>query len=353
MAVETLRSGLVAAREVSACKFSREPLSSVRYVASIYTGVTSAFPEQISQSGGRREIYYRINNITPYMIALNEMADIGESAYQAFATGGSTYLRNARLNTRSALKQSVEYTRSEFIRRSVHPDEEAYMERVLDNIGQDFLLLSARREDFRTTPKEMERYLGLDSAIIEAGYIEAAFPRLLRKIGVDIFEQQQEHETDKDYLERKYRLFLSILEDDFDPATLSKRQRSLLGMHAYAMGMKVQDDVTGKDIDQYTGVITFRDVIESEEEIDTDAKLRRKSQNYFEKASKLGMSRTVMNIGAFARSASRRIKGVLSTEVPALDPHEVAPRLTTKRVASSNLRHEIGPVTLSELFTNR
>lgn len=87
--------------------------------------------------------------------------------------------------------------------------------------GDDFILLSEARRDFDDDPISA---LELDSGIFLAAYLSAVIPEVLAEADVDIHETKKESESPKDYLERKYGLFLLSKAQGKD-AKLSPAQR--------------------------------------------------------------------------------------------------------------------------------
>ena len=59
----------------------------IRYAGSITIGIGSTFPEEVRMAGGRQMLFRKVQAITPYMVALNEAADIGISAHKRFEEG--------------------------------------------------------------------------------------------------------------------------------------------------------------------------------------------------------------------------------------------------------------------------
>lgn len=361
--IETTRATFMTGTEVVRSHWSGERINSLRYTSSISAGLEAAFRDEIEEAGGRRAVFAAVNNVTPIMVALNELADIGESAYEMFKKGSDPHMNTIWLGVRSVLRQRVETERQRIARRYSEPEEAKRIINVLDTVGRDFILLSQIRDDFRDSPEKMEKHLNLDSAIIACGYIEAALPGILKRAGVNLYSSQRSGQTEMEYLTEKYKFFLQHLQPDFDPNhDFSRTQRSLLGMHIFEMGMKVIDDAHGREVDSATGVISFYDVVEKESERDRElnderqiiAAIKNKSDEYFDLARKLGMSAIVMKTGSIARELSRGFKNARSARFAPFDDHEAAGFVADgNKITDGNLRHELYTAGLLGIYNRK
>ncbi len=353
--IETSRSGVYAVGEAALTRWKGENINSLRYALSIYTGLGSAFPDYITEAGGTRAVFASVNNATPFFIALNELADLGESAYLKVREGTRPYYSLLRLNLRTTLRQHTERQLQKLLLKQNEADR-TRIEKDLRRISEDFVTLSSVRESFRSSPEDMEVHLNLDSAIFECGYLAVVLPEVLGDVGVSLDISKQSNESDKDYLTRKYGLFLRILNND--NGSLNSSQRALLGMHLYEMGMKVVDDGQGREIDQYTGVISFYDVVREKGCVDISAGLKTTANRYFTQARELGMSPVVMKLGSGVRTATRQAKLFLSrfkSEGEVCEPDEIDRFLAQNNlVTSSDLRHRLeqAGVITGDIFVN-
>lgn len=222
--VDSMRA-LVAAGKI---RIENESIYIPRTSLAIFVGLRSQFPREIKERG-EIEALRGISYLSPLMIALNEMADIGISVH----------LRNETDEGSLVVEKMQRYLRGwkeKFLERFPgHKD-------TITNLINDFCLLSLVRNTIGND--QIPTWLELDSAIFE----EACFRVATQKLWSDNVVYKPQSFED---LERKYGEYL------IRGVAGEKGGHRLSGLHGMEMALKVTDDRVGIKDDRKLGLPSF------------------------------------------------------------------------------------------------
>lgn len=332
---------------LSSLKIKDEKLGFKITTQAIANGINFAFAEEMPSFSGD-ELLRRIGSFTPYLIALNEMADIGVSAERRLNEGVPQSKILPLILLKGGLEKDLEDRKAEFLSKN-DGNEEAEM--IVNTLENDFLLLSRLRDSFE--PEEYRDYIDLDSAIVELACLELVIPDLSKKIGIDYFGDNC---TDKDSLKKKYGIFLtrdmSRLKDG-DRPELSKK---LLILHATEMVLKVHDDEVGHKLDKLLKIPNFASYAEAVSDksgglVSVKEVLKELEKDYLRIVQECGLSPSLVRLtkGLCAVTASIRIEKACKERMKFEDLLQVQ-NLVGINYFTSTLRHEI-EMGLVELFS--
>lgn len=221
MGVDTINT-LVVARQAG------EKIFIPRTSLAIFNGLRCQFPGEIKERG-ENEALSAISYLSPVLIALNEMADIGISVYQMNETDeGSKVMEK--------MQKYLQAWREKFLEK--FPGHKATISELIN----DFCLLSLLRNSIET--EQVPIWLELDSAIFEDACYRVATPECLRT------ESVSQPQTFED-LEKRYGDYL-IWGD-----TEEKQGNKKRGLHGMEMLLKVADDRVGEADDMKLGLPNF------------------------------------------------------------------------------------------------
>ena len=209
---------------------------------SVSAAIYLAFPEEARELG-IRNLFRTIGRACPALFALNEYADLGESAARRLKRGCSQH----QIVPLLILKQRAFNFLDEMKLKLIAGDTcGRQTEKVIDVATNDFLLLSRKRDEF--SPKEHKTWAEIDSAIFLATCLKLTIPSVMTKAGVDFLGKSCKTAEE---LREKYSLFIA----DGDPMNvdslgdMNEFQRKLRALHGMAMILKIGDDSgdTGSD----------------------------------------------------------------------------------------------------------
>lgn len=212
------------------------------YSIPIFVGLSYNFPGEVIKENPRL-VAEKISNISPVMVSLNELSDLGVSADKKLQNA-----RQKQITPLLTLSNQIRNLHEQ--RKEIFSQKYPSFEKSFAAIENDFLLLSRRREEFSSGeyPDNCQGYLELDSGIIEAGYIEHALPGVLTNHEIiDITEPV----NSIDELKNKYGIFLLGANNRNGNSNTVKQIRS---MHGLMMAAKVDDDKEGIKTDRLLGM---------------------------------------------------------------------------------------------------
>ncbi len=329
-AIATIRTLAEFAKATTSGKEVPIPRTSLAITAAIL----AAFPEEIDTQVALE----KVSRLSPFMIALNERADIGVSAELRIKKGNLTQHQFWGLimlegQTKSMLvKRKTEFTQK-------YPQEE----KTIQAIEEDFLTLSRLRDEF--SPQEWPQFLELDSAIFVCAFIHGANPKTLEKAGIH-FELPAKN---KEELIEKYRIFLTNQTDSLDEI-----QKNLRSVFAAEMLLKIKDDHTDEDnlqIDAILGLPSFARWAKVTKPDNPNLALKERVEKYQKEAERL-FPRIFQFIAEFTCHATSVIKAKKSQDgiKPTDDPTNFWSSFAEES-QTTTLRHKLeASCVLSELF---
>lgn len=216
----------------------RDSISLPREVLATYNGIASVFPDRrntISEDIATISVYM------PFLIALNEAADLGISA--------RLERRNSEQHHFIPLLELENKTFSDLrLRSSQFNSEYPELAYVTTNAEKDLMFLSEHRSEFAVD--QYPQFIEIDSAIFVASTLNLLYPGELQANGFFI---SQEVDSIED-LGTKYSPFLLSQNDKKEYHSFMKGVRAL---HAVEMCMKVLDDKKGKTLDTRLNIPNF------------------------------------------------------------------------------------------------
>ena len=267
------------------------------YTIPIFLGLAYNFPGEVV-SENPRLVAERVSDMSPVMVSLNELADLGISAEKKLQ-GASQGQILPLLTLRNKIRNQHEERKHIFIQK--YPS----FKQSLEAIEKDFLLLSREREKFSSPeyPFSCKGYAELDSGIFEVGFIEHALPGLLRdKAGVDLAKPVDT----VDQLSEKYNIFL---------LEANKKQREngtvrrVQNMHGLMMAYKVDDDIEGVKIDRLLGMPNLTGLNEcNPNHSENDVSLKDLKREYIQIASQGGIPSTILRTILYAADIKGKYK---------------------------------------------
>jgi len=215
-----------------------------RYTLTITAGLMWGFPKDIQSNGGTQKSLVILDKLMPALVSLNEEADIGISQ----KLGLNTLHPSEKFTVLSDNSTLRNWTTYNLVRFGLFLDNDIVFEEI-KTAFEDFRLLSRHRGDF-TGIKQI--WLELDSGIYEAIILAAIVPGVLKNTELDLSQTRVAGESPRDYLQRKYKLF--IFGNSTEIMTQNEMERKVLALHALEMYMKMGDDESGKEFDARFGI---------------------------------------------------------------------------------------------------
>ena len=230
----------------------------VRYTSAPVAGIQAVFLNEINKVGLDNALK-RVGHLSPFLVALNEAADIAVSAKLRREAGVRQGKFVPLIQLEHGLFDELVRKREECIDYFGRDTE---IEETLHAIGNDFLLLSLNRSKFSPQGKgeigkpstNYRTYLELDSGMIESAYFAVTVPHVLEEAEIKL---NTPCNSVNDLL-GKYKLFVTeggIKDNKIE--NMTETQRGILALHAVVMRMKVDDDCEGKSVDCLTKVPSF------------------------------------------------------------------------------------------------
>jgi len=293
-------------------------------------GSTYSLEESLDIVTGLQEVF----------IPINECADIGISADLASSGGCRQDQFVGLLRLRNELDCRFREARDDFLQ--THTNLPDGTEGVINCLYDDAIMLSQIRG--LTSKDNINDFKDLDSAMYVCAFLHALNPRAYEEVVNESVTRNLVSDEEKlDYLRDKYKTFLISEEPD-----LNESQRIARGIHAFAMLLKVEDDLYDlhdDGIDRLLGIPNYNDYLSGEE----IGILKEKYLKAVRDAGINGLAISVVDRVWRVFSSRKTKKKVCVKDLEGVDP------LNTKRVVgpgyTSVLRHRLRRAdVLRELF---
>ena len=342
--IESAQGVARAAYEGGSSYFRGEKPAMPRTTLAVYASLAKNFPTEMAETGWRKN-FQLLSDLFPWLIALNEVTDLGISAQLRMAERTRGLQFQGLLSLTNLVEQQLAQRWTE-----VEGKLDESQKKTAQMAENDFRLLSLSRGEF--TPSEYPSFLETDSMIFVWTCIAQTVPKVLESAGFDFPGRPCQTKAD---LLAKYGPGMVFSRGDF--SDLSPVQRKVVGLHAAQMVMKVDDDRLGLGVDDLLGLPSFWQYAQWQAEQDSHSprqEIVRAKQNFKEAAVACGVgSMEVFASDLLFSLFSLHQSGRAFSSVPIVEnPVTVGRTLNIHAPRQSvTQRHELdGSSLLNELF---